>query len=87
MAYRTSDKRFRVKKHRAASFYRGFFVSLWRNKKRWEAFITLKKNEGIDIMLVIVNNERAERAEWMLEGDMPVMANEAITFHEVLRAP
>lgn len=38
-------------------------------------------------MLVAVNNERTERAKWMPEGDMPVMANEAVTFHEVLRAP
>jgi hypothetical protein len=38
-------------------------------------------------MLIAVDNERAERAGWMPEGDMPAMANEAITFHEVLRAP
>lgn len=38
-------------------------------------------------MLVIVNNERAERAEWMPGADVPAMQNEAETFHEVLRAP
>ncbi len=38
-------------------------------------------------MLVAVNNERAERAEWMLGADVPAMQNEAETFHEELRAP
>lgn len=38
-------------------------------------------------MLITVNNECVERSEWMPEGDMPVIANEAVTFHEVLRAP
>ncbi len=38
-------------------------------------------------MLVAVDNERAEHAEWMPEGDVPAMTNEAETFHEVLRAP
>ena len=28
-----------------------------------------------------------ERASWMPEDDMPDMQNEAVTFHEVLRAP
>ena len=38
-------------------------------------------------MLVAVDNERAERAEWMPGADVPAMSNEAETFHEVLRAP
>lgn len=38
-------------------------------------------------MLIAVNNEQMERAAWMLEDDMPAMQNEAVTFHEVLRAP
>ncbi len=38
-------------------------------------------------MLIAVNNECAERAEWMPDGDMPEPKNEAVTFHEVLRAP
>ena len=38
-------------------------------------------------MLFAVNNEQVERAAWMPEGDMPAMKNEAVTFHEVLRAP
>jgi len=38
-------------------------------------------------MSILVNNEQVERASWMPEGDMPAMQNEAVTFHEVLRAP
>jgi len=38
-------------------------------------------------MLIAVSNEQVERATWMPEGDMPAMVNEAVTFHEVLRAP
>lgn len=38
-------------------------------------------------MLIAVNNEQMERATWMPEGDVPAMQNEAMTFHEVLRAP
>ena len=39
-------------------------------------------------MLVIVNNEHVERAVLGSPmGDMPQMCNEAVTFHEVLRAP
>lgn len=38
-------------------------------------------------MSIIVNNEQLEHAVWMPEGDMPAMKNEAVTFHEVLRAP
>lgn len=38
-------------------------------------------------MSIMVNNEQMERAAWMPEGDMPAMQNEAVTFHEVLRAP
>ena len=28
-----------------------------------------------------------ERATWMPDDDVPAMVNEAVTFHEVLRAP
>lgn len=38
-------------------------------------------------MSILVNNEQVERAAWMPEDDMPAMQNEAVTFHEVLRAP
>ena len=39
-------------------------------------------------MIVLVDNEQNERsAVWMPDGDMPAMQNEAVTFHEVLRAP
>lgn len=38
-------------------------------------------------MSIVVKNECGERTEWMPEGDMPAMANEAVTYHEVLRAP
>ena len=38
-------------------------------------------------MFISVNNEHMERAAWKPEGDMPAMQNEAVTFHEVLRAP
>jgi len=38
-------------------------------------------------MSIIVDNEQVERAAWMPEGDVPAMVNEAVTFHEVLRAP
>ena len=38
-------------------------------------------------MSIIVNNEQLEHAALMPQGDMPAMKNEAVTFHEVLRAP
>ena len=38
-------------------------------------------------MIIVVNNEQMERSVWMPEGDVPAMQNEAVTFHEVLRAP
>ncbi len=39
-------------------------------------------------MLILVDNEQNGRsAVWMPDGDMPDMQNEAVTFHEVLRAP
>lgn len=38
-------------------------------------------------MIIVVNNDKVEHAAWMPEGDMPAMQNEAVTFHEVLRAP
>ena len=38
-------------------------------------------------MSIIDNNEQLERASWMPEDDIPSVKNEAVTFHEVLRAP
>ena len=35
-----------------------------------------------------VNSEQREcTVGWMYDGDVPDMENEAVTFHEVLRAP
>ena len=40
------------------------------------------------VMLVLLDNTQMEcSSAWMSEGDMPTMVNEAVTFHEVLRAP
>ena len=38
-------------------------------------------------MLFTVNNEQVERVAGVMVDDMPAMQNEAVTFHEVLRAP
>lgn len=39
-------------------------------------------------MTSVVDNEQIGcAAAWMPEDDMPMMVNEAVTFHEVLRAP
>lgn len=40
------------------------------------------------VMLVLLDNTQMEcSSAWMPEGNMPTMLNEAVTFHEVLRAP
>lgn len=35
----------------------------------------------------VYNETTVDVTAWMEEGDAPAMLNEAVTFHEVLRAP
>ena len=54
----------------------------------WYFFCIFAPLSVILVMLVIVNNEHVERAVLGSPmGDMPQMCNDAVTFHEALRAP